>query len=245
MDSLVSGVFEIVNRIATICARGGSKGLPGKNLKELLGKPLIAYSIEQARESRLFSAIVVSSDSPAILSEAGRWGADHLVERPAEMAGDAASKLPPIAHAVRTVEDKRTGTFDVIVDLDVTSPLRTVDDIRGSVELYETRGVTNVITGAPARKVPYFNLVELTPDGYVALSKKTEPRIERRQDCPPCFDMNAAVYVWNRDVFMTNPDVFYPDTLLYEMPESRSHDIDTPLDFDFVELIMTKYADSI
>ncbi len=234
-----------MERIATICARGGSKGLPGKNIRPLCGKPLIAHSIEQARDAGVFSAIVVSSDSDEILREAERWGAEHLVVRPAEMAIDSASKLPVIAHAVTKTEEAMGKVFDLIVDLDVTSPLRNVDDIRGSVALCEDRNVTNVITGAPARKIPYFNLVEINADGVATLSKPTTPRIERRQDCPPCFDMNAAVYVWKRNIFMETPGVFYVDTLLYEMPEIRSHDIDTPLDFDFVELIMTKYADSL
>ncbi len=233
-----------LRRIATICARGGSKGLPGKNLRPILGKSLIAHAIDQAHKAGIFDAVVVSSDDDDILAEGDRCGADLVVRRPDNMATDSASKLPPIMHGVEEAETATGSKFDIIVDLDVTSPLRSVEDICGSVALFEERRVTNVITGAPARKIPYFNLVELNADGYVALSKPTNPRIERRQDCPPCFDMNAAVYVWDRDIFMSDPGVFYPDTLLYEMPETRSHDIDSMLDFEFVELIMTKQAGS-
>ena len=230
-----------MKRICTICARGGSKGVPGKNLRPLLGKPLIAHAVLQAVETGLFDAIAISSESEEILKTAGQWGDVHLVRRPDEMANDQASKLPPIQHATRTVEETLGVTFDVIVDLDVTSPLRNLDDIRGAVDLLEKRGVTNILTGAPARKNPYFNILERGPDGVVGLSKKLPgDRLERRQDTPDCFDANAAVYVWRRDDFMNRADVFYGDTLLYEMPEERSHDIDTPLDFDFVEFLMKR-----
>jgi N-acylneuraminate cytidylyltransferase/CMP-N,N'-diacetyllegionaminic acid synthase len=228
-----------MKRICTICARGGSKGLPGKNLRELAGKPLIAHSIAQAQEARIFDEIAISSDSEEILQAAESWGPGHLIRRPAEMADDTASKLPAIRHCVAAVEDVSGITFETIVDIDVTSPLRTADDIRGAVSLMESKGVTNVITGAPARKNPYFNMVQQLPDGYVDLCIRPDGgRLDRRQDCPPVFDMNAAVYVWQRHAFFNHMDVFYPDTLLYEMPDERSHDIDTPVDFQFVDLLM-------
>ena len=155
----------VKKRIATVCARGGSKGLPDKNLRMLAGKPLIAHAIDQAKDAGMFDVVVVSSDSKSILTEAEKWSPDMIVKRPDEMATDAASKLPPIAHAVLTAEKERGFAFDTVVDLDVTSPLRAVDDVIGAVELMETRNVSNVLTVAPARKVPYFNMVELTPEG--------------------------------------------------------------------------------
>jgi len=230
-----------MKRICTICARGGSKGLPGKNLRELAGRPLIAHSIVQGKETGLFDAVVLSSDSDEILEAGKKWGADYLIRRPDEMADDTASKLPAIKHCVLEVEELMGDTFDVIVDIDVTSPLRSKDDILGAVALMEERGVTSVITGSPARKNPYFNMVQTFPDGHVDLCIRPDgSRMARRQDCPPVFDMNAAVYVWRRSSFVDNMDVFYADTLLYEMPEERSHDIDTPLDFKFVELLLSE-----
>ncbi len=231
-----------VRIICTICARGGSKGLPGKNLRPLAGKPLIAHTVLQAKEAGIFDAVAVSSESRAILEAGREWGADHAIERPAEMATDSASKMPAIQHCVRAVEERTGAKFDVITDLDPTSPLRNADDIRGAVRLLTTNNATSVITGAPARKNPYFNLVERAADGHVALSKSPPPGLFRRQDCPPCFDMNAAVYVWRRDAFMETPEVFYDDTLLYEMPPERSHDIDTPLDFEWVAFVMSRQA---
>lgn len=237
MDCVVSAMSE---RVCTILARGGSKGLPGKNIRLLAGKPLIMHAVEQARESGLFDVVVASSDDEQVLALATEGGVDLAVRRPDELASDGASKLTGIRHAVLEAEKTSGATFNTIVDLDVTSPLRTVDDIAGTISLFEETGASNVITGAPARRSPYFNLVERARDGVVKLSKPSVPRIERRQESPPCFDMNAAVYVWRRDVFMERPDVFYDDTRLYEMPDERSHDIDSLFDFEFVEFLMTR-----
>jgi len=227
-----------MKRLCTICARGGSKGLPGKNTKILAGKPLVAHSIIQARESGVFDVIAVSSDSDEILATAEQWDVDFAIKRPLEMAADSASKHPAIQHCTHEVEDRVGYRFEIIVDVDVTSPLRTAHDIAGAVALQQRHGVTNVITGSPARKNPYFNIVETNAKGFVVLSKPPKERIYRRQDCPPCFEMNAAVYVWKRDEYMAAPEVFYPDTMLYEMPVERSHDVDTPLDFEFIEFVM-------
>ncbi len=222
--------------ICTICARGGSKGVPGKNVKDLNGQPVIAWTIAQAKQSQLFELIAVSSDSQEILDVASASGADHLVRRPDEMATDTAGKLPAIAHCLKSAEAYLGNTVSAFVDLDATSPLRKVDDIVGAVNLFNQTGATNVITGSPARRSPYFNLVEQGEGGTVHLSKPMES-VLRRQDAPVCFDMNASIYVWRRDEFLKDPKVFYPDTRLFEMPEDRSFDIDTPLDFEIVKLL--------
>lgn len=229
-----------MKRLCTICARGASKGVKNKNVQELLGKPLIAYSILQAKASGLFAAIAVSSDSALILEIAKTYGADILVERPAEMATDEAPKMPAIRHCVQTAEQVSGDTFDIIVDLDATSPLRKVDDILAAVRLLEDRNVSNVITGAPARRSPYFNLVELEENGVARLSKPLPNSIVRRQDAPMCFDMNASIYVYRRDALFADLSVFKHDTLLYEMPPERSVDIDSELDFQIVEFLMAK-----
>ena len=226
-----------MKRLCTICARGGSKGVPGKNLMELGGKPLVAHSIDQARASGLFDFIAVSSDSPQILDAARAAGAGILVSRPDDLASDSSAKLPAIKHAVSFVEAETGQRFDTLVDLDATSPLRVPEDIVGAVALLEERGVSQVITGAPARRSPYFNLVELDDEGHVQLSKTTTPRIVRRQDAPRCYDMNASVYVWSYEGLFHGGVPFNPDALLYEMPEFRSIDIDSPLDIDFVRFL--------
>lgn len=229
-----------MKRLCTICARGGSKGVPGKNLRELLGRPLIAYTIEQAKRSAMFEAIAVSSDSDQILQVARKSGADILVSRPAGLATESAPKLPAIRHCVETAERELGRQFPVFADLDVTSPLRLPEDIAGAVRLLEERGVSSVITGSPARRSPYFNLVELDERGFARLSKVPDRPIDRRQDAPRCYDMNAAIYVWRRAAFFRDPAVFYPDTLLFEMPPDRSIDIDSPLDFETVRMLMSQ-----
>lgn len=224
--------------LCTICARGGSKGVPGKNIRPLLGRPLIAWTIMQAREAGVFDMIAVSSDSKAILEAAGAAGADLMIERPAELASDTAGKLPAIRHAIEQAEIALGRAADILVDLDATSPLRNSEDIKGCIDLLKKSHSSNVITGSPARRSPYFNLVELQDNGTVALSKPQQDQVKRRQDSPDCYDMNASIYVWRRDIFMTNPKIFYEDTRLFEMPEERSIDVDSELDFAFVELLM-------
>ena len=224
--------------LCTICARGGSKGVVGKNARDLLGKPVLAWSIAQARETGLFDAIAFSSDSDALLDAALKAGADIAVRRPDEMATDTAPKLPAIRHCLEQAIAQTGKTPDIFVDLDVTSPLRLASDISGAVALLRESGARNVITGAPARRSPYFNLVEQRADGSVGLSKSTAPPITRRQDAPRCFDMNASIYVWRVTPFLEQPAVFYPDTRLFEMPEERSIDIDSDLDFALVELLL-------
>lgn len=229
-----------MTRICSICARGGSKGVKNKNIRDLHGKPLIAYSILQAKDSGLFSCIAVSSDSDEILEAAGKWGVDHLIKRPDELATDQAAKLPVIQHCLAEVEHNTGQRFDVIVDLDATSPLRIPEDIVQCVGLLEERGVSNVITGAPARRSPYFNLVEVDTQGVAHLSKALATPVVRRQDAPKCYDMNASIYVWKRSSLIMQKSIFAHDTLLYEMPEDRSVDIDSELDFELVQLLMSK-----
>lgn len=229
-----------VTRICTICARGGSRGVPGKNLRPVGGKPLIAWSVEQARESGLFDLIAVSSDSEAIRAAGLAAGADLAVIRPPEMATDTAGKVPAIAHALRAAEAHLGRAADVGVDLSVTSPLRRVADIAGAVALQAATGATSVITGSPARCSPYFSLVEARPDGTVGLAKEPARPILRRQDAPACFDMNGSIHVWARGAFLADPRVIYPDTRLYEMPEDRSVDLDTGLDLKLIELLFAE-----
>ncbi len=225
-------------RLCTVCARGGSKGVKNKNLRPLLGKPLLAHSLEQARASGLFAALAVSSDSDAILETAREWGADYLVRRPDDLATDLAPKIPAIRHCLQEAERLAGRRFDVIVDLDATSPLRTPQDIRAAVAMLEDGNAANVITAMPARRSPYFNMVELGDDGAPRLSKPLPDRVTRRQDAPACYDMNASIYVWRRDLLMASDTLFHATTRLYVMPEERSWDIDNELDFRIVECLI-------
>lgn len=232
-----------MKRLCTICARGGSKGVEGKNLRPLAGLPLLAHSIRQARESELFDLVAVSSDSEDILHTARTYDADEVIHRPAEMATDTAPKLPAIRHCVKTVEARRSLHFDTLVDLDATSPLRSVEDIRSAVAMLEASTAANLLTGSPARRSPYFNLVELNAQGRVVLSKRPASKVARRQDAPTCYDLNASIYVWRRSALLDGPDLAIgADTILFQMPEERSIDIDSELDFRIVEMLMNERA---
>ncbi|KQT31157.1 flagellar modification protein B [Sphingomonas sp. Leaf412] len=226
--------------LCTICARGGSKGVKGKNVRLLNGLPLIAHSIAQARASGTFDAIAVSSDSDEILSIAREHGADFLIVRPGELASDTAAKLPVIRHCVEQAEVMLGRRTDVCVDLDATSPLRHAEDIVAVVAMLDDAAATNVITAMPARRSPYFNMVECGADKVPRLAKALEVPVVRRQDAPACFDMNASIYCWRRDALMQDPTLFTDGTRLYVMPEERSIDIDSEIDFALVELLMAR-----
>lgn len=233
-----------VKRLCTICARGGSKGVRNKNIRDLLGKPLIAYSIEQAERTKLFDIIAVSSDSKEILNVAGQYGVQELVKRPSHIATDEAPKLPAIQHCVQTVEQNVSIQFDTIVDLDATSPLRYIEDIVGAVELLEKRNANIVLTGTPSRRSPYFNMVEESEDS-VHLVLPPASLYARRQDTPPTYDLNASVYVWKRDWLFTSQTLFGKGSQLFVMPPERSIDIDSELDFTVVECLMKQRSEKV
>ena len=227
-------------RICTVCARAGSKGAKNKNLRFLHGKPLVAHTVEQAKACGLADVVVLASDSDQILEVGRKHGADFVVKRPPEMATDEASKLPAMRHAVLEAE-KLTGRFyRTVLDLDPTSPLRDIQDIAGAVALFEGKNVSNLITGSLSRRSPYFNLVEVDKEGIARLSKPLSKPVIRRQESPLCYDMNASIYIWNREVLFKDPRVFYEDTAFYAMPVERSMDIDYELDFEIVEFLMAR-----
>jgi CMP-N,N'-diacetyllegionaminic acid synthase len=226
------------NILCTICARGGSKGVKNKNIKELNGKPLIAYTIEQAKESGLFEHIVISTDSDDIANVAQECGAEVFFKRSAEMASDTAGKLDVIKDAFKRSEEYYSKTFDYLIDLDATAPLRSVEDIINSFKQFKKDNNENLITAMPSRRSPYFNLVEQDRNGKVYLSKKLDDAVVRRQDAPKSYDMNASIYIWKRDIILNENSIFLKKTGLYVMPEERSIDIDTELDYKFVEFLM-------
>jgi len=224
--------------LCTICARGGSKGVKNKNIKAINGKPLIGYTIEQAMESGLFEHVVISTDSDDIARISEDFGAEVFFRRSAEMASDTAGKLEVIKDAFVRSEAHFGEKFDYLMDLDATAPLRNVADIHASFEQFLSNDNDNLITAMPSRRSPYFNLVEVGKNGSVYLSKNIEGGIVRRQDAPKSYDMNASIYIWKRDVILSESSLFLKKTGLYVMPEERSIDIDNELDYKFVEFLM-------
>lgn len=223
--------------VCTICARGGSKGLPGKNIRSLLGKPLISYSIEQALCSGLFEKVYISTDSAEIAEVAKSYGAIVPFLRPLELAQDETPKLDVINHLIDTLE-LSGDRFETIVDLDATSPLRDVDDIRQALSCLDSN-TDVVITGYKSNKNPYFNMVEVNDEGHAFLSKTTDRLFFTRQSSPLVYALNASIYVWNRESLKKG--IWNNKKIkIHEMPIERSIDIDTPVDWRLVELLMSE-----
>lgn len=219
--------------IATICARGGSQGLPGKNIRPLAGKPLICHTIDQARACSKIERVFVSTDSEEIARVARQGGAEVLGLRPPHLATAQAGKIPAIAHLVGQVEALGV-TVTRIVDLDPTSPLRDVADIEACLQLLDAT-TDAVITGYVAEKNPYFNMVEQQPDGCFGLVKKPPGGVVSRQQAPVVYAMNASIYVWHRHTLERG--LWAGRTRLHCMPRERSIDIDSLIDFRMVELL--------
>lgn len=222
--------------ITTICARAGSRGVPGKNIRPLLGKPLIAYSIEQALDEPQIDRVFVSTDSAEIAAVAREAGAEVPFMRPSTLATHTAAKLPVIEHLVAWVVE-HVGPVARIVDLDPTSPLRDLSDIKACLALLDAN-TDSVITGYQADKNPYFNMVEVAPDGSIQLVKTIPGGVVARQAAPLVYAMNASIYCWHHHSL--SKGLWQGRTRIHVMPRERSIDIDDQIDFQLVELLMQK-----
>lgn len=229
----------MTNILCTICMRGNSKEVPNKNISKINGKPLLYYSIKQAKDSNLFNKIVVSTDSEKIATLSKQYGAECYFRRPKKMATDKAGKLKVIRHALLKSEKFFNQKFDIVIDLDATSPLRNVSDINSAYNKFIREESNNLITATTANKNPYFNQIEFKKNKYdIVIRKKSIPK--RRQDAPKVYDMNASIYIWKRNFLLKSDNIFTKKTSLFLMPPERSCDIDNKLDFDFVEYMLSK-----
>ena len=223
--------------LCTICARQGSQGVSNKNIKIIKNLPLIAHTIIQAKQSKIFDNIIVSSDSEKIMNISEKYGASVFFKRPKILAKNTSPKIPVIIHALKKSELYFNKKYDIIVDLDPTSPLRKILDIKKSLELFNKMKSSNLVSVSNASKNPYFNMLEII-NNKVKLSKSRNIQILRRQDSPKVYDMNASIYIWNRKYLLNKSKLINSKTLAYIMPENRSIDIDTPFDFKIVKYIM-------
>jgi len=226
--------------IATICARGGSKGLPGKNIRPFCGKPLIVHTIAQALACPLLDAVYVSTDDPAIAEIAHTAGAQVPFLRPAELATDSAAKLPVIEHLVRHIETQGHVVARV-VDLQPTAPLRETKDIMNALQARPEAGLT--LSVCEAADNPYFNLVEQGKDGWVHLSKGIG--VTRRQDVPEVYALNGSIYVWQRAALAhaAKHGLWSVKIGIYLMPRWKSVDIDSLEDFEYAEWLALRHSE--
>jgi len=221
---------------AFIFARGGSKGLPGKNIRPLAGKPLISYSIEIALQDPSISKVFVSTDDSDIAQISRELGAT-IIDRPAELATDTSPEWLSWRHAIEYVADIY-GSFDVFVSLPATSPLRSAVDIQNAVEQLVTRDADVCISVTPANRSPYFNMVQINHDETVSLVIPPKAEVSRRQDAPQVFDITTVVYTAKPSFIMEKSRVFDGKVVAVEIPKHRAVDIDDIYDFMFAETIL-------
>lgn len=232
-----------MNILITICARGGSKGIPGKNIKKLNGKPLIYYTLKVAVEFAKIQEhcqIILSTDSEEIKQAVRQFqfpDIDLSYIRPSELANDIAGKLDVIKDVVSFAQQKNAMVYDYILDMDVTSPLRNMEDLIKSFELLkEKEDALNLFSVSPASRNPYFNMVEDSGNGFVSLCKKGH--FLTRQSAPKVYDMNASFYIYTKSFFSENQTKVITDkSLVYEVPH-LCFDLDHPIDFDFMEYLL-------
>ena len=235
-----------MNLLITICARGGSKGIPDKNIKELNGTPLIGYSIKTAFDfANQFTKgsvdVVLSTDSPEIQKVAASFGLISNYKRPDRLATDEIGKLDVIKDIWRHQEGETNRQYQYLIDMDVTSPLRNLMDLNSGFEKMESDASSlNLFSVSPAHRNPYFNMVELATDGYARLVKKPENNILARQAAPQVFDMNASFYIFKRTFLeQDHRTVITNRSIAHKLPHI-CFDLDTPLDFEFMAYLIQR-----
>lgn len=227
--------------LISICARGGSKGIPGKNIKPLNNIPLIAYTIKVAQQFKnLFDTdIAISTDDEEIKKAAARYGVVTDYSRPEELATDGAGKIDTITDLLSYQENRFNTRYDHILDLDVTSPLRTIHDLTTAFQLLKKdNDAVNLFSVNPAGRNPYFNMVEIKENGYYDLVKG-DGAILTRQSAPKVYDLNASFYFYKRAFFEKQfKTVFSQKALIYVMPHI-CFDLDHLIDFEFLDYLLS------
>ena len=228
--------FSIMSVLCTICARGGSKGVSNKNIKNLMGKPLIAYTIEQALRFQRIDRVVVSTDSVEIARIAKELGAEIPFMRPKKLSTDRASMKDVLTHGIEKLYSLGY-KFDTIVLLDCTVPFLRIIDIKNTVLLLKKKNA-NVVCGVYKQHLnPYFNIAEITKQGHLKLCKKLKHIPESRQDSPVVYQMNG-LYVLNSKKFLKQGKSIMQKMLPYEIPIETGLMIDTEYEFNLAKLLM-------
>lgn len=228
--------------LITICGRGGSKGIIGKNIRKLNGIPLIGYSIKTAKQFLQFhpeSDIALSTDSKDIKAIAETFNIYSDYIRPEHLATDEAGKMGVIRDVLFYYENKQQKIYDYVLDLDITSPLRTIEDLTRSLSILEhDKRASNLFSVSLANRNPYFNIVEKKANGYYGVVKSLENNFLTRQSAPKVYDMNASFYFYRRRFFNENlKSCITPYSKIYEVPH-LCFDLDHMIDFEFMEFLL-------
>ncbi len=225
--------------LAVIFARGGSKGLPRKNIRPLCGKPLIAYAIEKAKVVGAINEVIVSTDDEGIASVARRYGAGVPFMRPKQLAEDDTPVLLAWRHAIEQYQQLTGIEVDAMVSVPPTAPLREAVDIENCLNKLLATDADVVITVKPSDRNPYFNMVTMDEAGYATLAAGDEKIITRRQDAPKTFDVTTVAYAVRPRFLAKAPiSIFQGKVAAVEIPAERALDIDTELDFKMAEFFM-------
>jgi CMP-N,N'-diacetyllegionaminic acid synthase len=230
-----------MNLLITICARGGSKGIPGKNIKQIAGKPLIAYSIKHALEfAKLHNAdVALSTDSEEIIQVALDYNLSTKYIRPSNLADDKTGKIAVLHDILNFHENLKSKRYDYILDLDITSPLRTIEDLQHGFDLLKGHSdALNLYSVSPAHRNPYFNMVEYKDNFFVKTCNDYGSDIFTRQSAPIVYDVNASFYFYTRLFFESNQSSATTDkTMIYVVPH-LCFDLDEIIDFEFMTYLI-------
>lgn len=224
--------------LAIIPARCGSKGLPGKNIKELCGKPLIAWSIEQAKNCDNIDRVVVSTDDRNIAEVAKKYGAEVPFTRPAELSNDTAPTINVIFHTIDWFREHQDYRPEYILLLQPTSPLRAVEDIESAIKILNDKKAQAIVSVCETDHHPWWSNI-LPKNGNMKDFLRPEILGKRRQDLPVFYRLNGAVYLAETDYLHECNGFFGPETFAYKIPKERSLDIDTEFDLKMAELILS------
>lgn len=230
---------------ACIFARGGSKGLPGKNIRLFAGKPLIAWAIEAAKGVDGIDEVLVSTDSEEIARVALDFGADVPFLRPKDLSRDDSPEWNAWRHALQYFLDSDGKMPSALLSVPTTAPLRVVKDIQNCVDLYRAGGCDSVITVTEAHRNPYFNMVSVAENGVTEIVCQNASELTRRQDAPEVFDITTVAYVVNSDFIMKRNGLFEGVVKSTRVPVERSIDIDTIFDFEVAEFLMRRRLETL
>ncbi len=232
-----------MNLLFTICARAGSKGVKGKNTREFCGKPLLSYTVAAydlfiRQYGSLYDHIclALNTDSEALLTQMNGLKVPFIeVKREENLAGDVVSKKDVIKDTLKKCEAKEKAIFDVVIDLDLTSPLRRADDVKGTLDKLLADAKADIsFSVTNARRSPYFNMVEKKEDGYYRTISQTS--YTTRQQAPVCYDMNASIYAYNRK-YLLEDNIFERKAVIWNMPDTGILDIDSEEDLELMEVV--------
>jgi len=225
--------------VAIIFARGGSKGLPDKNIRLFNGKPLISYSIEQALNIKEISRVLVSTDCPNIQKISLEHGAEVPFSRPSELAGDRSPEWLSWQHALKYLRDDEQDLPDILISLPAVAPLRSIGDIQQCLNTFKEGGCDAVVTMTKSNHSPYFNMVNKDNEGYISLMLNERKNYHRRQDAPEAFNLTTVAYVLSTSFVLKKESIFDGRVKSVIIPPARAIDIDNLLDFEIAEFLMS------